>query len=164
MPSADSVSTSSSSGVSIVKEHSPAPHPRLAFIHQNLLVQVAVFADGTRLRYTSNASLSIILTSSVLFTWLMLVEAFGALGGLLFDRIGRIEASWAHLYDSTWAGLASRFWGWSSGISFFRISAALVPFALLSVAALVVERRWFRPLLQIRSHLPIAFGALALVV
>jgi len=94
----------------------------------------------------------------------MLVVAFGALGGLLFDRIGRIEASWAHLYDSTWAGLALTVLGLVVWHFFLPVSAALVPFALLSVAALVVERRWFRPLLQIRSHLPITLGALALVV
>ncbi len=94
----------------------------------------------------------------------MLVVAFGALGGLLFDRIGRIEASWAHLYDSIWAGLALTVLGLVVWHFFLPVSAALGPFASLSVAAIVVERRWFRPLLQIRSHLPIALGAFALVV
>jgi hypothetical protein len=88
----------------------------------------------------------------------MLVVAFGALGGVLFDRIGRIEASWAHLYDSIWAGLALTVLGRVVWHFFLPVSAALGPFALLSVVAIVVERRWFRPLLQIRSHLPTALG------
>ncbi len=100
----------------------------------------------------------------MLFTWLLLVAAFGALGGLFFDRIGRIEPSWAHLYDSIWAGLALTVLGLVVWHFFLPVSAALGPFASLSGAVIVVERRWFRPLLQIRSHLPIALGAFALVV
>jgi hypothetical protein len=106
--------------------------------------------------------LSIILTLSVLVTWLAFAAAFSALGGLFCDRIGRIEASWEHLYYSAFVGIALTVAGLLVWHFVFPINAAFGPFALAAVAAIIAERRWFRPVLQVRSHLPFAIGALVL--
>jgi hypothetical protein len=107
--------------------------------------------------------LSIILTSSVVFTWLMLAAAFAALGGLFLDRIGRADASLEHLFDSIWVGLALTMLGLMLWHFVFPLSTAFGAFSALSIAAVVAERRWFRPLLLVRSHLPAALGAVVLV-
>ncbi len=107
--------------------------------------------------------MSIILTLSVLVTWLTFGVAFCALGGLFFDRIGRIESSWEHLYYSAFVGIALTVLGLVTWHFLFPIGAALGPFAALAAAAIVVERRWFRPLLDVGSHVPLACGALVLV-
>ena len=104
--------------------------------------------------------MSIILTLSVLVTWLTFGVAFCALGGLFFDRIGRIESSWEHLCYSALVGIALTVLALMSWHFLFPIGAALGPFAALSAAAIVVERRWFRPLLDIRPHVPLACVAL----
>jgi hypothetical protein len=106
--------------------------------------------------------LSIILTLSVLVTWLAFAAAFCALGGLMFDRVGRVEPSWEHLYYSIFAGIALTMAGLLVWHFLFPISAALGPFTVAAIVAIAVERRWFRPLMQIPAHLPFALGALAL--
>jgi hypothetical protein len=107
--------------------------------------------------------LSIILTSSVLITWLALAAAFCAIGGLLLHRIGYLDSTFEHLYFSIWAGLALTIAALLLWHFVLPIRVAQGAFAVLALAAVLVERRWFRPLLQLGSHLPFALGALALV-
>ena len=99
----------------------------------------------------------------MLVTWLALAAAFAAIGGLFFHRVGRIETSWEHLYYGTWAGIALTTLGLVVWHFLFPIGAALGPFTALAVVAIIVERRWFRPLLQVLSHWPVTLGAIALV-
>jgi hypothetical protein len=106
--------------------------------------------------------LSIVLTSCVIFTWLILAGAFAALGGWFLERIGRAHATLEHFYYSIWVGLALVTLGLMLWHFVFPVRTAFGAFAALSIVALVVERRWFRPLVHVRNHLPMALAALAL--
>jgi len=107
--------------------------------------------------------LSIILTLSVVITWLALSLAFSALGGLFFHRIGRIESTCEHLYYGIWAGMALTVLVLMLWHFVLPVSAAIIAFTLLSVVAVIVEREWLKPLLVFRSHRRFALIALTLV-
>jgi hypothetical protein len=107
--------------------------------------------------------LSLILTSAVVGTWLVLAAALAAIGGVFFRRVGRIESNIEYFYYSIWTGLALLVLALYAWHFFLPLDGSVqVGFGVVAVIALVIERRWFRPLVQVSANLPFAVGALVL--